>query len=151
MGLFKNMSIKWTTNTVCKTYIKLKKARPDLNETEILQRLIKLRGPFWRLDDENDAVFKGYSAFIIDDDLQIREFIMLINIWESIIAAPKDIYFQSITKPELRELIVNIQTVVFDKLSPDAELEEILSQYDIVENYLNYSISVINKLYGKVL
>jgi len=151
MGLFKNISIKWTTNTICKAYIKVKKTHPDLNETEILQRLIKLRGPFWRLDNEGNPVFKGYPAFIIDDKLQIDGFLILINIWESIIATPKNIHFQSITKAELRELIVNIQTVVFDKLLPDAELEEILSQYDIIENYLNYCIDVIDKLDGKVL
>lgn len=51
----------------------------------------------------------------------------------------------------MRELVVNIQTVVFDKLSPNAELKEILSQYDVIEKYLDYSISVINKLDGKVL
>jgi len=151
MGLFKNIGMKLTVKMIYRTYIKIKKARPDLNEAETLQRLIELRGPFWHSDNDGNTVFKGYPAFIIDDDLQIRDFIILVIIWESIIAAPKDIHFQSITRPELRELIVNIQTVVFDKLSPDAELEEILSQYDVVENYLSYCINAIDKLDGKVL
>ena len=77
---------------------------------------------------------------------------MLINIWESIIAAPKDICFQSITKSELRELIVNIQNIVFDITLPKPDLKhrDILLRV-LVESHLNYCTSVINKLGGKVV
>jgi len=150
MGFFRNIPIKWTTNTIHKTYIKIRGAYPDLSEMEVLQRIIELRGPFWRLDSEGNTIFKGYSAFVINDKLQIGRFIMLINIWESIIATPKNICSQSTSMPELRELIVNIETITLNIFLPSSESAETILD-GTTEKYLTYCLDVINKLGGKIL
>lgn len=150
MNFLKKKFVKWTSNTIVKSYLAVKMEDQNLKESDILKILVIKRGPFWRLEN-NIAFFKGKPAFIIEEGkMEIGAFMMLINIWETVIADPGKVSSQYITKRELEEMIIDIESIVFDLLLPNPQIEDILGQRSIIEQYLEMSIDTIGGLGGRV-
>ena len=161
MGLFGNLimglagnsirrnSIKQTSQTIYSVYQKIKREDPKLSGKEILELLIMYRRPFWDGDFIN-ITFKGYPAFVLYDDLGIGDFILLINIWESIIADPSQIKDQSTTMSELKVMIKEAVEITFEALGVPINSENNTTKDQQIENYFSYTIDEIKKLGGRI-
>lgn len=149
-NMIKNNFIKKTSQKIFEVCLKLKNENPNSTKKEILEMLLVLRRPFWN-GDFNTVTFKDCPAFTLQDDTQIGTFIILINIWETIIIDPTQISSQHIIISELRKMITNVVEIAIEVTNPSTHFNTNFDKESVIKDYVNYTVDIVNRLGGKIL
>jgi len=148
-NIMRNNLIKKTSQIIFDAYLKLINENFNSTKREVLEILLVSRRPFWN-GDFNTVTFKDCPAFTLLDNTQIGTFIILINIWESIIIDPKQINLQHVSMSELKEMVGNVVDITFE-VTNNNQTNTNFDKNSIIEDYVNYSVDIVNRLGGVIL